>query len=269
MDSLVRGFSHSALLRSHVEFLYTHGSTYLVCNGNLLFHGCVPMDEQGGFRVIETPKGPLSGRPYLDFCNHIARRAWRKGDDESLDWMWYLWCGYNSPFAGRVVKTFERAFIPDKTAWTEPQDPYFTFNEDPDACDRVLAEFGLEGPNCHIINGHKPVRASMGESPLKAGGRVIVIDGGFCHAYHKTTGIAGYTLISDADGLRLKAHRPFGTISDALDLNADIMSDTDRFERYYEPRRVAECDDGKRIKAQIEDLQMLLDAYRSGELKER
>ena len=268
MDSLVRGFSHSALLHKHVDFLYAHGSTYLVCNGNLLFHGCVPMDEQGMFRAVETPKGPLSGRAYLDFCNHIARRAWRRGDDEALDWMWYLWCGYNSPFAGRVVKTFERAFVPDKAAWEEPQDPYFTFNEDPEACERVLAEFGLEGPYCHIINGHKPVRASMGESPLKAGGRVIVIDGGFCHAYHKTTGIAGYTLISDADGLRLKAHRPFGTIGDALDLNADIMSDTDRFERYFEPRRVSYCDDGKRIRAQIEDLQMLLDAYRSGELKE-
>lgn len=269
MDSLVRDFLHSALLRKHVEFLFSHGSTYLVSNGNLLFHGCVPLDAQGGFRPVQTPEGPLSGRAYLDFCDRIARRAWSVGDEEALDWMWYLWCGYDSPFAGRLVRTFERAFIPDKAAWVEPQDPYFTFNEDPDVCDRILAEFGLEGPYCHIINGHKPVRTVKGESPLKAGNRVIVIDGGFCHAYHKTTGIAGYTLISDADGLRLKAHRPFGSINDALDLNADIMSDTDRFERYFEPRRVEDCDNGKRIKAQIADLNLLLDAYRSGDLKER
>ncbi|MBE6479776.1 MAG: fructose-1,6-bisphosphatase [Olsenella sp.] len=269
MDDLVESFAESDRLHRHAAFMYDHGSTYLVHNGNLLFHGCVPLEEDGSLRVVETPEGPLAGKAYLDFCERIARRAWRTGDQEALDWMWYLWCGWSSPFAGRVVKTFERAFIPDKTSWNEPQDAYFRLNEDPAACRHVLAEFGLEGEHCHIINGHKPVRAIKGESPLKAGGIVIVIDGGFCEAYHNTTGIAGYTLISDPHGLRLKAHRPFGSIEDALDLNADIVSETDRFEHAKAQLRVADTDDGVKIRRQIADLEALLEAYRSGEMAER
>ena len=269
MSGLVEAFAESDRLRRHVGFLYDHGSTYRVDNGNLLFHGCVPLNEDGSLRVVDTPEGPLSGRAYLDFCDRIARRAWRNGDQDALDWMWYLWCGWSSPFAGRVVKTFERAFVPDKTSWKEPQDAYFTLNEDPDTCRRILAEFGLTGEHCHIINGHKPVHAIRGESPLKAGGIVIVIDGGFCEAYHSTTGIAGYTLISDPKGLRIKAHRPFGSIADALDLNADITSETDRFEHANEQIRIADTDKGIKIRGQIEDLERLLAAYRSGEMAER
>ena len=269
MDNLMNAVRSSDKLRRHVGFLFEHGSTYLVHNGNVLFHACVPMNEDGSFCAVNHQGQMLSGRAYYDYADRLARRAWHEHDQVSLDWMWYLWCGRFSPLSGRVVKTFERTYFADRSTWEEPRDPYFSHTEDPAMCARVLEEFGADVERGVIINGHTPVHAAAGESPVKAGGRLVVIDGGFCQAYHSTTGIAGYTLIADPEGMRSKAHRPFGSIADVLDLNADIVSDDDRFQRNPRPLFIGDTDTGADISGQIADLRALLDAYRTGEIPER
>lgn len=269
MDNLMNAVRSSDKLRHHVGFLFEHGSTYLVHNGNVLFHACVPMNEDGSFCAVNHQGQMLSGRAYYDYADRLARRAWHEHDQVSLDWMWYLWCGRFSPLSGRVVKTFERTYFAERSTWEEPRDPYFSHTEDPAMCARVLEEFGADVERGVIINGHTPVHAAAGESPVKAGGRLVVIDGGFCQAYHSTTGIAGYTLIADPEGMRIKAHRPFGSIADVLDLNADIVSDDDRFQRNPRPLFIGDTDTGADIRGQIADLRALLDAYRTGEVLER
>ena len=269
MDNLMNAVRSSDKLRRHVGFLFEHGSTYLVHNGNVLFHACVPMNEDGSFCAVNHQGQMLSGRAYYDYADRLARRAWHEHDQVSLDWMWYLWCGRFSPLSGRVVKTFERTYFADRSTWEEPRDPYFSHTEDPAMCARVLEEFDADVERGVIINGHTPVHAAAGESPVKAGGRLVVIDGGFCQAYHSTTGIAGYTLIADPEGMRIKAHRPFGSIADVLDLNADIVSDDDRFQRNPRPLFIGDTDTGADIRGQIADLRALLDAYRTGEILER
>lgn len=269
MDNLMNAVRSSDKLRRHVGFLFEHGSTYLVHNGNVLFHACVPMNEDGSFCAVNHQGQMLSGRAYYDYADRLARRAWHEHDQVSLDWMWYLWCGRFSPLSGRVVKTFERTYFADRSTWEEPRDPYFSHTEDPAMCARVLEEFGADVERGVIINGHTPVHAAAGESPVKAGGRLVVIDGGFCQAYHSTTGIAGYTLIADPEGMRIKAHRPFGSIADVLDLNADIVSDDDRFQRNPRSLFIGDTDTGADIRGQICDLRALLDAYRTGEVLER
>lgn len=269
MDNLMNAVRSSDKLRRHVGFFFEHGSTYLVHNGNVLFHACVPMNEDGSFCAVNHQGQMLSGRAYYDYADRLARRAWHEHDQVSLDWMWYLWCGRFSPLSGRVVKTFERTYFADRSTWEEPRDPYFSHTEDPAMCARVLEEFGADVERGVIINGHTPVHAAAGESPVKAGGRLVVIDGGFCQAYHSTTGIAGYTLIADPEGMRIKAHRPFGSIADVLDLNADIVSDDDRFQRNPRPLFIGDTDTGADIRGQICDLRALLDAYRTGEIPER
>lgn len=269
MDNLMNAVRSSDKLRRHVGFLFEHGSTYLVHNGNVLFHACVPMNEDGSFCAVNHQGQMLSGRAYYDYADRLARRAWHEHDQVSLDWMWYLWCGRFSPLSGRVVKTFERTYFADRSTWEEPRDPYSSHTEDPAMCARVLEEFGADVERGVIINGHTPVHAAAGESPVKAGGRLVVIDGGFCQAYHSTTGIAGYTLIADPEGMRIKAHRPFGSIADVLDLNADIVSDDDRFQRNPRPLFIGDTDTGADIRGQIADLRALLDAYRTGEVLER
>lgn len=269
MDGLMDAVRSSDKLRAHIGFLYDHGSAYLVRNGNAIFHACVPMNEDGAFCAVRHQDRLLAGREYYDYADRLARQAWHEHDQVSLDWMWYLWCGRYSPLSGRVVKTFERTYLTDRSTWQEPRDPYFRLTEKPEVARRILAEFGADPVHGHIINGHTPVHAADGESPVKAGGLLVVIDGGFCQAYHRTTGIAGYTLISDPRGMRIKAHRPFGTIADVLDLNADIMSDDDRFEIYPSPKTIGDTDTGTQIRGQVADLRALLDAYRTGLLPER
>lgn len=269
LDDLADAFRESGRLRRHVAFLYERGSLYLIHDGNLLFHGCIPLNPDGSFSEVICEGRPHAGRDYLDFCDRVARRAWTRGDQAALDWMYYLWCGAHSPLSGRVVKTFERAFVADKAAWQEPRDPYYEMSDHEDVSRAILHEFGLEGAQSRIINGHTPVRASSGESPIRADGRKLVIDGGFCEAYHKTTGIAGYTLVSGSHDLRIKAHRPFRGIEAALDDNADIMSDSDVISRYGHQILVAETDAGKEIRERIADLEALLGAYTDGTVPER
>ena len=273
IDKLVSEFVTADHLHRHIDFLYTHGSMYKVANGNLLFHGCVPLNEDGTFSSMNCLGTWHAGRDYLDFCDHIARRAWRVGDRDALDWMWYLWIGFNSPASGRLVRTFERAYIADKSTWVEPMDPYFTLTKSPSVCDDIMREFGVApmacSPTGHIINGHTPVKTTKGEQPIRAEGKLLVIDGGFCRAYHPKTGIAGYTLISSSRGCRLKSHRAFTTVAEALTRNVDIESETNRFDQADRRRMVSDTDTGAKIRSQIQDLRQLLDAYRNGAIEER
>ncbi len=269
MAGLVTSFRESKRLHEHVSFLYEEGSVYLVCNDNLIFHGCIPMNPDGTFRAVRCLGESLSGRRYLDFCDAIARRAWYEGDRDALDWMLYLSCGKLSSASGRVMKTFERCFVADRSTWDEPQDPYWELAERPEVVADVLREFGVDPERGHVINGHTPVLTARGEKPVRAGGRFLIIDGGFCEKYHNKTGIAGYTLVSDDHGMRIKAHLPFESVEAALARNADIgeasVTEITRSERRL---HVSDTDVGAHIRGQIRDLQALLDAYRTGELPE-
>ena len=266
MDELEKLFLESEQLQRHVEFLYSHGSMYQVFNGNLLFHGCVPLDEDGALKAIHLEERIYQGRSYMDYADMAARRAFFSEDPPQryLDFMWYLWCGSNSPLSGRVVKTFERTFIEDKSTWEEPKNPYYEYQSSEPVCRMLLREFGLYSENSHIINGHTPVHVNQGENPLKAHGRLIVIDGGFCKAYQKTTGIAGYTLIFNSHGMRLKSHQPFSGMEAALEENMDIDSESQQVVTFPKRVMVADTDTGERLKEQIADLEDLLTAYREG-----
>lgn len=266
MDELEKLFLESEQLQRHVEFLYSHGSMYQVFNGNLLFHGCVPLDEDGALKAIHLEGRIYQGRSYMDYADMAARRAFFSEDPPQryLDFMWYLWCGSNSPLSGRVVKTFERTFIEDKSTWEEPKNPYYEYQSSEQVCRMLLREFGLYSENSHIINGHTPVHVNQGENPLKAHGRLIVIDGGFCKAYQKTTGIAGYTLIFNSHGMRLKSHQPFSGMEAALEENMDIDSESQQVVTFPKRVMVADTDTGERLKEQIADLEDLLTAYREG-----
>ena len=269
VDKLVYEFTSADRLQRHVDFLYRHGSIYLVRNGNLLFHGCVPMNTDGTFASMNCLGTWRAGRDYLDFCDDIARRAWRTREPEAMDWLWYLWIGHKSPVSGRLVKTFERSYIADRSTWEEPMDPYFELTHDVYACDAIMREFGLMPGSGHIINGHTPVKTIKGESPIRADGRLLVIDGGFCQAYHPKTGIAGYTLIASSRGMRLKAHEAFKSVEEALTRNADIQSETTYIDVPKRRLMVSDTDTGEDIREQINDLRQLLEAYRSGVIPEQ
>ena len=274
IDQLTRSFRHSEKLQRHVRFLYSKGSVYKVYNGNLLFHGCVPMTEDGQLLEFSVGGKKLSGKAFLDYADLTARRAYysKPGTAErehGMDFLWFLWAGRNSPIFGRdKMTTFERRFIEDEAVWTEPKNAYYRLYNDPVVCDALLKEFGLEGPHCHIINGHMPVKSKKGESPLKAGGKLLVIDGGFCKAYQKTTGIAGYTLIYNSACFRLVSHEPFVGRANAIRENQDIASTSVVFERLEARMKIAGTDVGRQLQEQIDDLMALLSAYRSGEIVE-
>ena len=186
-----------------------------------------------------------------------------------MDFLWFLWAGRNSPIFGRDrMTTFERRLIRDEDAWTEPKNAYYTLYQDPAICEALLKEFGLEGPHCHIINGHVPVKTKKGESPIKGGGKLIVIDGGFCKAYQKTSGIAGYTLIYNSRCYRIVSHQPFAGREKAIRENTDIASSSEIFERLEERRKIAETDAGRTLQARINELRTLLDAFRAGVVAE-
>lgn len=272
VDGLVAAFCDSARLHAHVNFLYEHGSMYRVYNDNLIFHGCIPMNEDGSFRAVACGRDArmLSGRRYLDFTDQIARRAWYERDPEALDWMWYLGCGKLSPTSGRLMKTFERAYVRDRSTWEEPQDPYWKVAEDEAVCEQILREFDISPRRGHIVNGHTPVRTDLGESPVRAGGKFLIIDGGFCKKYHIKTGTAGYTLVANDAGMRIKTHEPFDSIEAALEHNADINVSHEVVITNAKRRLlIADTDTGEHIRRQIADLQHLLEAYRTGEIPER
>lgn len=266
MDELRAAFTDSTRLKRHITFLYDKGGMYKRYNDNLLYHGCVPLREDGSLDEVDVLGRRFKGKALFDEADRVARRAFFARDNkrDEVDYMWYLWCGRQSPLCGRNIKTFERTFIDDRRAWHEEKNPYYRRYYREVTCDMILSEFGLTYSVAHIINGHTPVRTSKGELPIRANGRLLVIDGGFCKGYHKTTGIAGYTLIYNSHGLRLKAHEPFESVERAVRENSDIHSSSEIVETERRRVMVGDTDDGERIKREIDDLYELLELYRTG-----
>ena len=274
IDQLTDSFGHSEKLQKHTRFLYSKGGLYKLSNGNLLFHGCIPMTEDGKLLSFTIGGKERSGREFLDYAEKTARKAYydKRGSAErqfGLDFLWWLWAGRNSPIFGRDrMTTFERRFIQEEATWAEPKNAYYTYYQDPAVCEMLLAEFGLTGPHCHIINGHVPVKVRKGESPVKGGGKLIVIDGGFSKAYQPTSGIAGYTLIFNSRHLRIVSHQPFAGKYNALHKNDDIENESVIFEKLETRMRISQTDEGAELQTRVDDLLLLLEAYRTGAVTE-
>jgi fructose-1,6-bisphosphatase-3 len=273
MKYLKNAFMRSEKLQRHIRFLYEKGEMYTVFNNNLMFHGCIPLCENGEFMALKVAGG-RKGKELMDYCDKTARQGYyaKEGTEarqKGKDFLWYLWCGKDSPLCARKkITSFERLFIEDKSTWEEPKNTYYECWNNGGITDMILSEFGLGGEGSHIINGHIPVRINKGENPVKAGGKLIVIDGGFCKAYQPTTGIAGYTLIYNSEGIRISAHEPFKGVHDAITNNADIISDVSIFEHAADRIRVRDTDIGKELMERIEDLSVLLREYEEGNIKE-
>jgi fructose-1,6-bisphosphatase-3 len=232
------------------------------------------MTEDGKLLSFTIGGKTRTGREFLNYAEKTARKAYydKRGTPErefGMDFLWWLWAGRNSPLFGRDrMTTFERRFIQDESTWAEPKNAYYAFYHDKAVCEMLLREFSLDGKHSHIINGHVPVRAKKGESPIKGGGKLIVIDGGFSKAYQATSGIAGYTLIFSSRHFRIVSHQPFAGKYDAIHNNRDIGNDSVIFERMNTRMKVSETDEGKELQAQVDDLMRLLLAYRTGAVKE-
>ena len=273
MDKLTASFRQSEKLQQHIRFLYAKGSVYHIENGNLLYHGAVPMTEKGAFAAERFEGRLYAGRALMDYCDERARRGYYAPEGSAArqsgqDFLWYLWCGKLSPLFGRsAMTTFERLFVADKATHTEVKDPYYTWYNEESACRRILAEFGLPG-YCHIINGHVPVQEKNGESPIKGGGRLIVIDGGFCRAYHEKTGIAGYTLTYSSRDMSLRTHQPFISAEKAITENIDIVSRESVLEQENRRILVEDVDEGETLREKVHDLKQLVIAYQLGWIKE-
>lgn len=275
IDSLRRSFRISDRLQRHISVILSRGSMYRITNGNLLFHASVPLCADGTLKSVRVGNDYLAGRELMDRIEQIVRTAYddSASSDEranARDYFWYLWSGPESPlFDKGKMATFERYFIADKATHDEPKGHYYLLRDDPKVIDSILDHFGVTGHDRHIINGHVPVRAAKGENPVKADGRLLVIDGGFAHAYHRTTGIAGYTLVYHSKGFYLVQHEPFTSTTDAVVKGSDIVSLKQVITRTDHRILVSETDKGREIMTQIDDLRSLLSAYRKGTIKER
>lgn len=275
MEALQRSFMESERLQRHVRFLFAKGGVYHIENGNLMFHGAVPLTESGSFAVETFEQHGYAGRALMDYCDERARRGYfaPEGSAERQsgeDFLWYLWCGKLSPLYGRdKMTTFERLFVEDPETHTETKNPYYRHVNDSKMARAILAEFGLDQTHSHIVNGHVPVRAAKGETPVKGEGRLIVIDGGFCRAYHEKTGIAGYTLVYNSRGMSLRQHEPFESAEKAIQENLDIASTVEVFETCEKRTLVGDTDNGQRLAADVEDLKLLVQAYQMGLVKEK
>ena len=275
VGKLSESFQQSSRLKKHVQFLFEKGSMYHISNNCLLFHGSIPLDEKGNLALVDLLGKKLKGREYMDFLDKLTREAFSgivgtPENELAVDMMWYLWAGPQSPLFGKnKMTTFERYFISDPAAHKEVKGYYYQYRDDPATCDKILEEFGLEPQNSLIINGHVPVVVREGENPIKANGKLIVIDGGFAKAYQQQTGIAGYTLIFDEQGKQLIAHLPFESTEKAIADEVDILSSETLYSYSGKPLKVADIRDGDRIKELVEDLKELLSCYRAGRLTER
>ena len=273
LGKLVASFRQSAKLQQHVRFLYAKGSVYHIENGNLLYHGAVPMTEKGAFAAERFEGRLYAGRALMDYCDERARQGYYAPEGSAArqsgqDFLWYLWCGKLSPLFGRsAMTTFERLYVADPATHHEIKDPYYTWYNDEAACRRILSEFGLPG-SCHIVNGHVPVQEKNGESPIKGGGRLIVIDGGFCRAYHEKTGIAGYTLTYSSRDMSLRTHQPFISAEKAITENIDIVSRESVLEQENRRILVEDVDEGETLREKVHDLKQLVIAYQLGWIKE-
>lgn len=275
MQKLHHSFRVSEKLRKHIRTILSHGCMYNICNSNLLFHASVPLNEDGSLKNVEINGQKYQGKELMSYIGQLVRAAFENDTEPDLkayakDYFLYLWCGKDSPlFDKSKMATFERYFLVDKDTYKEEKGAYFRLRDNDEVCDRILDAFGVKGQNRHIINGHVPVHASKGENPIKAGGRLMVIDGGFSEAYHKETGIAGYTLVYHSRGFELVQHEPFTSTKDAILRGTDIKSTTQIVEMSTHRMLVADTDKGRELCEQISDLKQLLHAYRHGIIKEK
>ncbi len=274
VERLIQAFRHCEKLQRHVRFLFSKGTLYKVHNSNLLYHGCVPMDEEGNFLKVNVFGKEYSGRKLYDILEHYARKGYYSKNKEDAqkgkDIIWYIWTGPNSPVFGKdKMATFERYFVEDKSTHTEKKNSYYRLMDREDVVNRILEEFGLDVNTSHIINGHVPVELKKGETPIKCGGKLLIIDGGFSKAYQGKTGIAGYTLVANSHGMTLVAHEPFESAEAAIQKESDIISDSIIVETAAHRIRVADTDIGAELKESIRHLENLLAAYMDGTLVEK
>lgn len=276
IEKIHSSFICSEKLRKHMHTLFIHGGMYLVCNSNLIFHASVPLNEDGSFKHVTIMGKEYWGKSLLDKVDELIRLAYFDSEDKTpeekafaMDYLWYLWCGKDAPpFDKDKMATFESYFLKEKELQKEIKGHYYNLRNDEKVCDAVLQEFGVTGTHVHIINGHVPVKAVKGESPLKANGKMIVIDGGFSRAYQPTTGIAGYTLVYHSHGMQLVQHQPFQSTQKVIDEGKDIRSTSFVVEFNSQRVLVRDTDKGKSLSTQIEDLRKLLEGYRRGLIKE-
>ena len=276
INKLHHSFEVSEKLHKHIRTLLTHGCMFGIYNNNLLYHASVPLNEDGSLKEVEIYSGhKASGMQLMTDVGMLIRSAFQTDSpiDErqyAIDYFLYLWCGPDSPlFDKSKMATFERYFIAEKETHEEKKGSYFELRDNEAICDNILEAFGVTGQNRHIINGHVPVKVGRGENPIKANGKLMVIDGGFSQAYHKETGIAGYTLVYHSRGFQLVQHEPFTSTEDAILRGTDIKSTTQIVEMSSHRMLVADTDKGKELNAQIADLEELLYAYRHGYISER
>lgn len=274
INQLQSAFLHSEKLQRHIKFLYSHGSIYKCFNSNLLLHGCIPINDDGSLLKFFADSKYLKGKEFLDYVENIIRNSYLQKEHNDIkvyseDLLWFLWCGRHSPLFGKdKMATFERLFIEDKDTHIEKMNPYYNYSKNESFCINILNLFGLKNNYSHIINGHIPVKSKDGEHPVRANGKLISIDGGFCRAYQKTTGIAGYTLIFNSFGMKLCSHEPFEGTKKAIKNNSDIFSTDVISEKAIQRIRVLQTDKGKKLLNMIEDLKLLIYAYRMGIIKE-
>ncbi len=270
MNRLCYSFTHCEKLQNHVKFLFKKGNLYKVFNGNLLYHGCMPLDSEGNFLKVKIFGKEYCGKALYDELEFWARKGYfsKSGTEEKEkgeNILWYLWSGPKSPLFGKdKMACFENMFIDDSEASKEKKNHYYDEVEDPKVVDAILREFKLDPSTAHIINGHVPQEVKKGDSPIKCGGKLLIIDGGFAAAYHEKTGIAGYTLVCNSYGLRLVVHEKFTSCEQVIATDSDIVSDTIQVEMFPTRHYVADTDMGQEIKEQIAELEDLLAAYRKG-----
>ncbi len=274
VNKLHHSFSVSDKLNKHIQCLFSHGSMYGIFNSNLLFHASVPLNADGSLKEVDINGEKVKGRALLDRIGIVLRSAFNNDTEEAdrrfaIDYFWYLWCGVDSPlFDKSKMTTFERYFLEDKETHTEEKGYYYKLRDNEKICDMILDAFNVKGQHRHIINGHVPVRVGHGETPIKANGKLMVIDGGFAKAYHNTTGIAGYTLVFHSRGFQLVQHEPFTSAEEAIKNGTDIVSTTQIVELSSQRMMVRDTDKGEELESQIRELKELLYAYRHGLIKE-
>ena len=270
IEGIKNGFLHSEKAQKHLKFLFSKGSIYLSYNNNLLYHGSVPLDENGEFLKVSFDGKSFSGKSYLEYCEKQLRKAYSNDDKAALSFVWYLWCGTNSPLFGKnKMTTFERMYIDDKKAHIEEKQPYFEYQNKEETCNKILCEFGIDPTSGHIINGHIPIKYKKGESPIKANGKLIVIDGGMAKSYFEDTGIAGYTLIFNSYGLVLTSHMPFEGVEKVVSDNVEITSSRRVVENVDKRIMVADTDTGRRLIENINELKTLLYLYNTKVISEK
>lgn len=275
IERIRQAFVKCEKLQTHVRFLYSKGGLYKVHNSNLLYHGCVPMDEEGCFSKVNIYGEEYSGKALYDVLDHYARKGYYSNQDirekqKGQDILWYIWTGPNSPVFGKdKMTTFERYFIADKETHVETKNSYYRLLDKEEVINRILVEFGLDTQHSHIVNGHVPVELKKGESPIRCGGKLLIIDGGFSRAYQSKTGIAGYTLVANSHGMRLVAHEPFESMEAAVQKESDIFSDSIVVETASARMRVADTDIGRELTESIYYLEQLLKAYGDGTIVEK